>query len=485
MVNSGSYKNIFKTTFLFSFVQIFNILVKVITNKIVAILLGAEGLGIISLFRSSVGLIQTGCGLGISQSAVKDISESNASNEKTILSKIVFVTKRIVLYTGAFGAITTLVLSYWLSIWTFGDSSYTLSYIFLSLSVGLEIMNEGQLAILKGMRRLRYLAYASMIGSIFGLVVVVPIYYFLNKDGIVLSLIVSSLCAYIFSRIFINKIDCGEEKKQSNYDILIEAKPMVKMGVSLMIVSFLGYFSTLIISSFISNYSSLEQVGYFQAGSTIIISYFGIIISAMSTDYYPRIAAINSDNERLQDEVNKQSEVGLILALPIALSFQILAPLFIKILYSNDFLVSLEYTNYAIYGTIIIICSNSMGMILLAKQASKIFLVSTICQRMIFIGVNILLYKFYGIKGLGIAYFLMGLTHFILMSIIMFRFYGIRFTKKIYLYILLALTCSICGHVIQSIQNINLYITFAAISILICAGFSIFKMYNLMHNTKI
>ena len=37
-----SYKNIFKTTFLFGFVQVFNILIKVITNKIVAVLLGAE-----------------------------------------------------------------------------------------------------------------------------------------------------------------------------------------------------------------------------------------------------------------------------------------------------------------------------------------------------------------------------------------------------------------------------------------------------------
>ena len=53
---SQSYKNIFKTTFLLGFVQIFNILVKVITNKIVSVLLGAEGMGtIIQLIFLNLG----------------------------------------------------------------------------------------------------------------------------------------------------------------------------------------------------------------------------------------------------------------------------------------------------------------------------------------------------------------------------------------------------------------------------------------------
>ena len=59
-----SYKNIFKTTFLFGFVQVFNILIKVITNKIVAVLLGAEGMGIVGIYNNTLEFIKSGTSLG-------------------------------------------------------------------------------------------------------------------------------------------------------------------------------------------------------------------------------------------------------------------------------------------------------------------------------------------------------------------------------------------------------------------------------------
>lgn len=485
MGDTASYKNIFKITFLFSFVQIFNILVKVVTNKIVAILLGAEGMGMISLFRTATNLIQTACGLGISQSAVKDISEANASNDSARIAKIISVTQKVILLTGSLGVIVTFCLSYWLSIWTFGSAEYMLSYMFLSLAVGMEVMTQGQLAILKGLRKLRSLAYASMIGSVIGLIVVVPIYYFFNRDGIVLSLVATSLSALAFSQVFVSKIDYDKQIVVANNDVIRDSKPMIKMGISLMVVTFMGFFSTLIVSSFISNDGSLSQVGYYQAGATIIVSYFGIIVTAMSTDYYPRIAAINKNNKLLQDEVNKQSEVGLILAIPIAVTFQILAPYFIEILYTKDFLITLNYTNYAIYGTIIIISSNCMGMILLAKQASKIFLISTISQRLVFMFLYIVLYKYFGLQGLGIGYICMGLTHLILMNIIMKQRYNIQYSKKTYFYLFLAITLSYLSMHIQQIEDKIVYFLVGGIVIFCCLLFAVYKIYKLSSTRNI
>ena len=42
--NESSYRSIFKSTFLFGFVQVFNIVTKAAINKAVAILLGTEGM---------------------------------------------------------------------------------------------------------------------------------------------------------------------------------------------------------------------------------------------------------------------------------------------------------------------------------------------------------------------------------------------------------------------------------------------------------
>ena len=172
-----SYKNIFKTTFLFGFVQVFNILIKVITNKIVAVLLGAEGMGIVGIYNNTLEFIKSGTSLGISQSAVRDISEANAKDDNIRFSSTISVTNRIIIVTGLLGGMVTLLLSPWLSEWTLGNQDYTFAFMLLSIVVVARILTDGQLAVLKGMRQLRSLAKASMLGAVAGLVVGGPMYY--------------------------------------------------------------------------------------------------------------------------------------------------------------------------------------------------------------------------------------------------------------------------------------------------------------------
>ncbi len=143
-----SYGNIFKTTFLFGFVQVFNILVKVGLNKVVAFLLGAEGMGIIGIYNSAVQMIKTGAGLGVNQSAVRDISEANAKGDANTFSRIISLTNKVILFTSLLGIVVTIVLSPFLSKWSFGDHSYTFAVIWIAVVVGLNILTEGQLAIL-------------------------------------------------------------------------------------------------------------------------------------------------------------------------------------------------------------------------------------------------------------------------------------------------------------------------------------------------
>ncbi|MBW8362810.1 MAG: oligosaccharide flippase family protein [Kaistella sp.] len=450
--SAPGYKGIFKSTFLFSFVQVINILVKIVLNKIVAVLLGAEGVGIIGIYNSTVVLLRTGADLGFSQSAVRDISEANNSNDLVGFSRKVIIVNRVILFTSVLGIVLTIGLSPWLSQWTLGDNSYTVAYIWLAIVVGLNILTEGQLAILKGMRQLRALAKASIIGSVVGLVSGAPMYYFFGMNGIVPSLIITALSALFFSNYFVKKV------KYDKVDITItqtikEASPMIKMGIAFMVVAFSSNLFSLIISAYLRSNAGLETVGYYQAGLTIIGSYFGIVIASMMTDYYPRISAVNSDNVKLKQEVNTQSEVGLTLLAPILVFFIFLSPYLIKLLYSGDFIKSILYTDYAIFGSIIIVCSNSLDMILLAKQKAGLFITTSIVQRVIVIFIYILLFNKYGLVGLGISYFIMSLIHLLFMSVIMGKLYNITLNIRVIMHLIIVLGWGILSLVIRNMDN--------------------------------
>ncbi|MDD3195071.1 MAG: oligosaccharide flippase family protein [Paludibacter sp.] len=452
MTENSSYKEIYKSTFLFSFVKVFQILIGILKNKVIAILLGPEGVGIIGILMNTVNLLQTGGGLGISRSAVRDISEANGSGNSAKFSRIISLTNRVILFTCLLGFIVTVFLSPVLSQWTFGDKNYTVSYLWLALVVGLNILTEGQLAILMGMRQLRALAKASMIGSIVGLITTIPLYYIFGKTGIVPGLIITAFSAVFFSNYFVRKIKY-DKTTITLKQISKEASPMVRMGVALMFVGFLGLAFNLIIVAYIRSCGGLADVGLYQAGTTIIASYFGVVLTAMTTDYYPRISTVHNDNVKLQDELNRQSEVGLILIFPIAVLFVFLSPILIKILYSSEFLQTITYTDYAILGTILVVCSNSLGMILLAKQDAKTFTLYSLLHQLVFLPIYIFFYTYYALLGLGIV-FLINVSVQFLAYILINRFkYNICFKRKLYKQLLLVFSAVLLTIIVRKIDD--------------------------------
>ena len=440
--NKTSYGNIFRTTFLFGFVQVFNIAIKVVLNKIVAIFLGAEGMGIIGIYHSAINLLKTGAGLGINQSSIRDISEANEGRDINSLSRTISLTNKIILFASLLGIGLTICFSPLLSKLYYGDLTYTTCFVWLSFVVGLNVLTEGKLAILKGTRRMHDMAYASMYGTFIGLIVAVPFYYFFEEGGIIPSLILTALSSFIFSYYYSKKI--FYEKIQFTFSELFNnAKPIVKMGCALMFVSFISSGFDLVVAAFISRTGSVSDVGLYNAGAAIITSYFGVVITAMSTDYYPRISAIYKNNNKLEMELNRQSETGLIMIFPLVILFVFLSPFFIDFLYSKDFSEVNHYTDYAMIGTIITVVSNCMAMILLAKQASSIFITSVLIQRTLLLGVYLLAYKYLGLLGLGIGYIVLGVIHLLFMVTILHRFYNIYLNKRIYMLLALIITITI------------------------------------------
>lgn len=278
-INKG-FVNTFKTTFLFGFVQVFNVIAKLIVNKFIAYFLGAAGMGVIGIFNNAINLLKTGGGLGISQSAVRDISE--ASGDEVQYSFIISLVKKLLLYSSIFGIVLSASLSPLLSSWAFNTHDYTYSFLLLSLVVGINIYTEGQLSILKGSRQLKMLAKCSMMGVFIGSFGAIPCYYYFGMKGIVPSIVIGALVPFLFSNYFVSKLKYSNISGAISFQEFVgNSKPIVKMGIALMYVTFLGALSDLILSFYVSNYGGLSDVGCYQAGIVIISGYFGIVITAM------------------------------------------------------------------------------------------------------------------------------------------------------------------------------------------------------------
>lgn len=453
MLEEGKYKSIFKSTFLFGFVQVVRILVAVIKNKIVAILLGAEGMGIMGIYSNAKSFIQIGAGLGLSQSAVRDISEAKASNDWAKFSRVICVVRKVVLFTSLLGMVITMVMSSLLSRWGFGVNNYTVPFIFLGIAVFFEIFVENQLAILKGMRQLHSLAKASIWGSVVGLITGVPLYFWLGVKGVVPSFIATAIAIYFVTRYYVNKIEY-DKIKLTIKEVSKEASPMITMGSALMFTALLASVATFIVAAFMRYVGGLNDVGYYNAGMAIITSYFNVIVTALMTDYYPRIAAVNHDNEKLSEELNQQSMVSIILACPIVVVFLLLVPYFVIILYTKEFLPIVGFMKIAMFGTLTTMLSNQVDMILVAKFQTKIFTVIAVFVRVVQVAVSLLLYKYFGLIGMGITLLFMALLHMTIMTITVYKLYKIRYRSSFIKVALLVYAIALAAVGTSEIENL-------------------------------
>jgi O-antigen/teichoic acid export membrane protein len=407
-----SYRQVMKATSLFGGVQVFNIIISIIRSKVIAILLGPSGMGIAGLLTSTTGLIGGLTNFGLGTSAVKDIAAANETGDEKRIGRVVAVFRRLVWITGLLGAIVTLILSPWLSQLTFGNKKYTLAFIWLSVTLLLGQLTSGQDVLLQGMRKLSYLAKANMLGSFLGLIVSLPLYYFMGIDGIVPSTILSSLFLTIIAWYFARRISIEEVvvDKQITYS---EGKDMLKMGFLLSLSSLIGSATAYLLRIFISQTGGVAEVGLYNSGFAIIGTYAGLVFSAMATDYYPRLSSIAHNNEKATTMINQQAEIAILILAPFLMVFLVFVNWMIVLLYSSKFVAINGMIHWAALGMYFKAVSWAVAFVFLAKGASKLFFWSELIANSYTLALNVIGYYLGGITGLGLSF----LFSFIIYSI--------------------------------------------------------------------
>ena len=197
-----SYSHILKYTGIFGGVQGLNILIGIMRNKLVAMILGPSGMGLMSLFNSTIKLVSDSTNLGISMSAVREISEAYEQGDEDKVEYIVKLIRTWSLLTALLGIFICVAFSPLLNKWTFSWGDHTLHFVLLSPVVAMGAIMGGELAILKGTRQLRHLAVISVYGVIGALVTSVPLYFVWRESAIVPSLVIIALIQLLFTIVY-------------------------------------------------------------------------------------------------------------------------------------------------------------------------------------------------------------------------------------------------------------------------------------------
>jgi len=427
-MKTEGYKGIFKTTAVFGGVQVFKILINVVRSKFIAVLLGPAGMGVSSMLTATLGLVGGLSNFGLATSAVKNVAAAHGTGSDEQVSLIVTVFRKWVWITGLLGFITALILSPWLSELTFGNRDYTVAFAILSVTLLITQISAGQGVILRGMRKVKYMAQSDLIGAVIGLIVSIPLYYFFVNRGIVPAILITAISGllltwYFAQKVPVRNVDMGWRT------IWQEGKGMLMMGFMLSLTGLIAMGTAYVLRVFITRTGSLEDVGFYNAGFAIINSYVGLIFTALSADYYPRLSAVAHDPEKAGQEINQQAETAILLIAPIICFFLISAKWLVVLLYSHQFSPITDMVLWLALGMFFKASSWALAFLILAKGASKVFFWNELIASVYLLAFNILGYYFWGLTGLGASFLAGYLCYLLHVIIVTKKLYGFSFDR--------------------------------------------------------
>jgi PST family polysaccharide transporter len=341
--------------------------------------------------------------MGIASSGVRVIAESWASGDVERASADRLILKRVSWIAGIAGWLLTAALSYPLSQWTFGSHEHALAVAVLGASLLFTTVSSAQLALIQGMRRIGDIARIQILSMIVGSVVAIGLYAWLKEKGIVPVLITSAVISYAFTRFYSSRVPLAAialDWKQTWHG----SKRLIGLGAAFMWSAILAAGVAFATRSIIVRDLGIEANGIFQAAWGISGMFAGFILSAMGTDFYPRLTAASHDHAKMNQMVNEQTEIAILLALPGLMGTLVFAPWLMKIFYTAKFIEGSVLLPWFVLGVFFKVVSWPMGFIMLAKGETRWFVISESLFNIFQIGLTIYLIKAVGLAGAAYAF---------------------------------------------------------------------------------
>ncbi len=375
-----------------------NYIIGMVRMKIVAILLGPSGIGLVGLYVSITGLMSTLAQLGIDQSGVREVAEAEGTKDGQRVAHAVKTLRRVCWLTGLTGWLLTVVLAWPISQWTFGSNTRTWAVAILGSTVFLGAISGGQTAILQGMRRVGDLAKLQVYSAVLTTLFAVGLYMWRGEDAIIPVIIATSSITFSFTWYFSSRIQL-DTVSQSWHETMSNSKRLVGLGTAFMYAALLAAIVGLAIRALIVRELGLDASGLYQAAWGLSGMFAGFILGAMGTDFYPRISAVATDNAKVNRLVNEQIEVGVLLAVPGLLGTLALGPMVLHAFYSAKFIPAASLLPWFLLGVFGQVISWPLGMIQMAKGAQGWIYFSRTVGNVTWLSLTYVLIKANGLAG--------------------------------------------------------------------------------------
>lgn len=386
--------------------KVVTIFISIIRTKIVALLLGPSGIGLVNLVVASTDLARVVFACGLDGATTRKVAEASAAQDPLRLDHAYKVSVRTALLTGLLAGITLGLASPALSTQIFGDARNFWWFGFGTISLLFTPLLGVQLAFLQGLRQSKALATCQIIASLAGASLNILLVSLFGVIGGVAALLPIAIISLAVHHAFLKRY----RPSALSHGIpatMGDCLKLMKLGSGFAIngtwLAASGWLNLFFIGRFYGTAEGSHQIGLYGAASTMSNLYIGILISAMATEFYPGLVRAAQDRSAMNRLLNQQTLLAIAIGVPITMGLVIFSPWILELMYSREFVPGTQLMRWMLAGMAIRFASCALGFTLLAVGSPRTILMSELAMGSAVIATSYLLLQIFGLVGIGIA----------------------------------------------------------------------------------
>ena len=365
--------NIVRASFYTATATAARLLAGLVVIKLVAWFAGPQGVGRLGQLVSLMSVLAVLAGGGISAGIVKYVAEYRDDAKR--LARMLAAALWYVLCASLLMGCIALLLSRQIATWLLGDPQYAgLIRVLAIAQLGIALINY-ILSVINGFMDVRRLAFIQVVGSAFGVILVLWLSWWMHLYGALLALILGPALWLAVG---------WPAWRRSPYF----QRSMLKMRFDREMTARLAAFSVMTITSalvapliniavrdHLAHQFGWEQVGYWQAVSKVSDAYLLFLTTAINIYYLPKLASTHGRASLLLEMRNAYRYL-MPVVVALAAVVYLLRGLVTRVLFSADFTSANALYGPQLAGDVVKIASFILSYVMLAKAMTRLFVVS-------------------------------------------------------------------------------------------------------------
>lgn len=427
--------------------QFFGLLLGAVAVKLLAVLAGPAGVGLYSVLRHLQQMLSSVASIGGQNAVVQGLSSHQgvARRQFFLSSFYVFVLASLLL------SAALLIFADFIAAWIFaGDHASAIRWLVIPIVLGaLLFFFRG---VLTAEMQFGALSIVTMLTGLGAALVALPVglVYARGYPNIMVLLLAGGpLLGLVAAFVFV--------RRQGYFKGLTAIAPsdatwsatvrFLRVALPSLLSLFLTLGSVLIVRSYIVRLYGLEGAGQFDAAWSISAMYLALFLTSLQSYLLPELSQVGTGDE-MHSALAKAFHFSLLISLPLITGLVVMKPLIVSVLFSHEFLPSLNVLRWVLIGDFVRVLGWVISTALVARADMKGFALAEGLWSMIFMSLSLLLLS-HGLEWVGFAYLVSYVFYLAFLTWRLWTCHGVSLEGRRLLYwlggfVMMALTAWLC-----------------------------------------